>query len=66
MNQLVDYLTPLVNEHFPETKNHSKNCSTEWWCHMRDETSGTANILITAKILFQFRFNIYFTSSFVK
>jgi hypothetical protein len=52
MNQLVGYLTPLVNEHFPETKKHSKNCSTEWWCHMRDETSGTANISITKNSYF--------------
>jgi hypothetical protein len=52
MNQLVEYLTPLVNEHFPETKKHSKNCSTEWWCHMRDETSGTANISITKNSYF--------------
>ena len=45
MTQLIDHLIPLVTSHFPNFKQPSVGSSVEWWCHMRDETSGCAHQL---------------------
>ena len=45
MTQLVDHLIPIVASHFPNFKAPSIGSSVEWWCHMRDETSGYAHQL---------------------
>ena len=45
MTQLVDHLTPLIMGRFPKFQAPSPGCSMEWWCHMRDNTSGFAHQL---------------------